>query len=345
MFDTASFESRKREHINLSMQKEMQAIGFTGLDQVRLFHDPLPEMNFCEVDISTKRLGRLVRTPFFVSSMTAGHGNAFELNFLLAEACSNRGWGFGVGSQRRDLEVPSSSIDQWSAIREKFPELEIYSNIGLSQLIDSNADEMEKIIALIGASALIVHLNPLQEALQKEGTPNFRGGIKKIAEISEQLSVPIILKETGCGFSKVSLEKIKGLNFKALDVSGLGGTHWGRIEGARSDKNSIIDEAAKIFMNWGNSTVESVINARNTIGGADIEVWGSGGVRSGLDAAKLIALGANSIGFAKPVLEAALLGGVELNRWMERIEFELRIAMFCTGSNTLSKLSESVEKC
>jgi isopentenyl-diphosphate Delta-isomerase len=193
---------------------------------------------------------------------------------------------------------------------------------------------------------LVIHLNALQEALQPEGTPQFQGALEALSSIFSELSVPLVLKETGCGFSRQTLGRIAerfSLSFgkaelAALDVSGLGGTHWGRIEGARSPKQSVFQEAAETFANWGIPTVDAVLNATEALRGKKTEIWASGGVRTGLDAAKLIALGAHRVGFAQPVLEHALKGEDALNAWMEVREYELRVALFCTGSSSVSKL-------
>jgi len=182
-------------------------------------------------------------------------------------------------------------------------------------------------------------LNALQEVIQPEGTPTFTGGIKALRALATRLSVPLILKETGCGFSPRTLEKIRGLKLAAVDVSGLGGTHWGRIEGVRAERggDSLRARTAETFANWGVTTVESVRAAAKILP-KSTEIWASGGVRTGLDAAKFISLGATRVGFAKPALEAALLGERELAVWMETVEFELRTALFCAGYRTPAAL-------
>jgi isopentenyl-diphosphate delta-isomerase len=218
-------------------------------------------------------------------------------------------------------------------------------NIGLSQATKADPKALKKLALNLGADAFAIHLNALQEALQPEGTPNFSGGVSALRKLCRTFGVPLILKETGCGFSEKTLKKIKTLKLAAVDVSGLGGTHWGRIEGMRSMAagDQIRAQAAETFANWGVSTVDSVRAARKILP-KTTEVWASGGVRSGLDAAKLLALGANRVGFAKPALEAALLGDAELDAWMTKIEFELRLALYSSGYRTVKALSRDALK-
>lgn len=333
--DTRQFEERKREHIRLALDPANQADGQNGLDRFQLDHDSLPELDFSEVSLQDFSLGRPISTPFYVAGMTAGHPDAPKLNRELALACATRGWGMGVGSQRRDIEgLPGGSLDQWKLIRDEAPGIELFANIGLAQLIGVPVEAVRELVENLGGRALAVHLNPLQEVMQPEGTPTYKGGIQAIRRLVEQMDVPVLLKETGCGFSRATLTRLKDIRISAIDVSGLGGTHWGRIEGARA--TGIRQEAARTFGNWGVSTLDSVVNTRAVL--PSVEAWASGGVRTGLDAAKLIALGARRVGFARPALEAALEGPESLRTWMELREFELKVALFCTGCRTPEEL-------
>ena len=332
--DTEQFEKRKVDHIRHSLDGTNQAIGLNGLDKIHLVHEALPDLDFIDINIQTKCLGKTLKTPFFVSGMTAGHSEASKINSLLAEACEERGWAMGVGSQRRDLEANQGHIlNEWKQFRKRFPKLLLIGNLGMSQVIRASLSEVQRVVDSLGADALAIHLNSLQEAIQPEGTPEFKGALKALKKISNQLKTSVLLKETGCGFSIQTLRRISELNLAAIDVSGLGGTHWGRIEGARAATQSLQAEAARTFANWGESTVNSVRAGRKVLP-KSIQLWASGGVRSGLDAAKLIALGAHQVGYAKPSLEAALEGRERLHRWMEQQEFELKIALFCTGNAT-----------
>jgi isopentenyl-diphosphate delta-isomerase len=169
-----------------------------------------------------------------------------------------------------------------------------------------------------------------------EGTPQFKGGMQAIKNLKEKLQVPVILKETGSGISRPVLERMMSLGIDAVDVSGLGGTHWGRIEGLRAPEESLQQKAAKIFKDWGISTLDSVLMAVGF--SPNYEVWGSGGIRSGLDAAKLLAVGATAVGYAQPILAAALQSPEELDKTMEQFEFELKVGLFCTGCKTVAEL-------
>jgi isopentenyl-diphosphate delta-isomerase len=242
----------------------------------------------------------------------------------------------GVGSQRRELS-DSSVSEEWSRIRKFAPNVLCMGNIGLSQAISTPVAAIQKLVDSLNAFAMIVHTNPLQEVLQPEGTPQFRGGLDALERLAKALSVPVVLKETGCGFSRKTLHRLKETGVAAVDVSGFGGTHWGRIEGQRSVKGAIRYQAASTFRNWGISTLESLQEAVQLA--PPYEIWASGGVRSGLDGARLLALGARAVGLAKPILQAALDENLELA--MEQIEFELKVALFCTGSRDIETLRES----
>ncbi len=336
--DTQQFEARKRAHIQHSLAGASQAQGLSGLERVHLNHEALPELNFSEIQLNSTFQQKTLKTPFYIAGMTAGHSEAWKVNQILAHACQKRGWAMGVGSQRRDLETADGgSLDQWKKLREEVPELVLIANIGMSQLIPADFARVRQIVQDLGAQALAVHVNALQETLQPEGTPHFKGGIEVLRKYCENLGVPVLLKETGCGFSPSTLEKIASIGLAAVDVSGLGGTHWGRIEGARAAKESIQAAASFTFANWGEPLVDAVMAAAKVLSPVT-EIWASGGVRSGLDAAKLIALGAHRVGYAQPALKAALSGLEELEFWMERQEYELKVALFCTGTATCRDL-------
>jgi isopentenyl-diphosphate delta-isomerase len=297
------FEQRKADHITLALMQQNQASEANELDALQLVHEALPDFDFKAVDISTTRLGLKVDKPFIVSSMTAGHSEAEKLNRRLMAACSKTGWAMGVGSQRRELTDKQASAE-WTTLRQAYPDVVLYSNLGIAQLITTPVDDVLALTEALKAEALIIHCNALQECIQPEGTTNFEGAFDALKALTRASSLPIILKETGCGFSKSTLMRLNQTGIAAVDVSGLGGTHWGRIEGHRALDNTKLKQTAETFRNWGISTVQSVQDAVAVSSG--FEVWGSGGVRHGLDAAKLFALGAKTVGFAKPMLEAAV---------------------------------------
>jgi len=345
--DIQLFEERKRDHIRYALDPANQALGLSGLDRIQLHHDALPELNFDEIELRSSCLGNELKAPLFVAGMTAGHTDASELNRRLALACHTRGWAMGVGSQRRELT--GELVDNWKQLRREVPKLVLFANLGLSQVCEASVDQVRRVVEGLEAQALCIHLNALQECFQPEGTPHFRGGLARIVELSRALQVPVVLKETGCGFSPRTLSRVADFPIGAVDVSGLGGTHWGRIEGARADApaqgsgavkvDSIRARAARVFAEWGESTVDSVISAARILPDR-VEIWATGGVRSGLDAAKLIALGSRLVGYAKPALEAALLGDRALDEWMQAQEFELKSALFCSGHASVKQLRE-----
>lgn len=333
----SQFESRKQDHIKLSLDGRSQSPVSAGFEDIELIHDALPEVNFSEVSLRQSVLGLDRPTPFLVSSMTAGHVGAVDLNVRLAEACERRGWMMGVGSQRRELSDPGQA-EEWKSVRKRAPRAILLGNLGLTQLIRTSDSDVLRLCEGLEASAMIIHCNALQEALQPEGTPEFKGGLERLSRLCEALSIPVILKETGSGFSKTTLAKMKNLGLSALDVSGLGGTHWGLIEGLRAHTDKVRADASLSFAGWGVRTVDSLKLALDMA--LPLEVWASGGVRSGVDAAIALAMGANVVGLAQPILAKALEGAEALDQAMQVCEFELKTAIFCTGCANLAELRE-----
>jgi isopentenyl-diphosphate Delta-isomerase len=331
------FEKRKQDHIELALMQGNQASELNVLDSLSLIHEALPDLDFNEIDIKGQRLGREVAKPFLVSSMTAGHRGAVNINRNLIAACAESGWSMGVGSQRRELTDSHAALE-WHSLRHDFPRVSLFSNLGIAQLINTPLKQIQSLIEALQAEALIIHCNPLQEAIQPEGTPQFKGCWSALSKLVANIAIPIVVKETGCGFSLSTLKRLNDIGVTAVDVSGLGGTHWGRIEGHRAREGSVKQKTAITFRNWGIDTVQSINNAISL--NPNFEVWGSGGVRNGLDAAKLFALGATTVGFAKPMLDAALEDVQRVLELMISIEYELKVAMFCTGSQILSELKE-----
>ena len=333
--DFTQFEQRKQDHIALAMLTCNQASESSILDQLSFWHEALPNLDFAEIDIASTRFGERVPNPFLISSMTAGHQNAITINTHLLAAAHDCQWAMGVGSQRRELDDPNE-IEIWRRLRIRYPNVTLFSNLGIAQLITSKPDDLQRITDAIAARALIIHCNPLQEALQPEGTPAFKGCMQALEQAVKNVPLPIIVKETGCGFAPATLKRLHEIGVHAVDVSGLGGTHWGRIEGHRASAHSHARRAAQVFANWGMDTVRSIQFAREL--SPSYEIWGSGGVRHGLDAAKLLALGATTIGFAKNMLAAALQSSDAVAHEMTAIVYELKLALFCTGSKFLNEL-------
>jgi isopentenyl-diphosphate Delta-isomerase len=330
------FENRKLDHLRLALDPKVQTNAH-GLEAVELIHEALPELSFSEVSIETNFNGTQLSSPLFISSMTAGHVEGYSINKAFADLSSRRQILMGVGSQRREL-LDSEARGEWKKLRKEAPHALLVGNLGLAQLIHTPVSLVQELIGSLEALGLFIHLNSLQEVLQPEGTPDFAGGLKKIEELSKTLSVPVIVKEVGCGFSVETLKRLDGTGIHAVDVSGFGGTHWGRIEGLRSDQNSIQAQAAQTFAHWGISTLESMLNAAEAR--VSYQVWASGGVRNGLEAAKLLSLGGSMVGLAQPWLAAYKENDknsqASLEKLADRLDFELKTALFCTGSKNIN---------
>lgn len=342
------FEQRKRDHIKISLDPRAQTEGQNGLDSIDLIHEALPNLDFKEVDTSTSFVfnGKAISlsSPIFISSMTAGHEKGREINAALARLSDRHQILMGVGSQRRELE-DSNASQEWVQVRKIAPKARLLGNIGITQLIKSPLDKIHRLLDATEAVGLFVHLNPLQEALQPEGIPDFKNGLEALENLVKWVSVPVVVKEVGCGFSVDTLKRLENTGIAALDVSGKGGTHWGRVEGLRSSPEEALYRAAQTFANWGISTAQSLKNAK--LARVPFEIWASGGVRNGLDVAKLIAMGASKVGLAQPFLQAALDSKIldnelqsdeALEALFQQLQLELKIALFCTGSKTLKDL-------
>lgn len=326
-----NFEQRKKDHIHHALNIENQTSHLNNFDKISLVHEALPDLNYQDIEIASKRFGKIVQKPFFISSMTAGHKDAARINHNFLAACSKYSWAMGVGSQRRELMDENAALE-WQTLRTKFSGVQLFANIGIAQLITCSLAKIKALVDNIQACGIIIHLNALQECIQPEGTPNFKGAELALEKLITTCEVPVIVKETGCGFSYNTLKRLNNLGVAAVDVSGAGGTHWGRIETSRSK-----DKLGKCFANWGIDTVSCLRSAAKLK--PTYEIWGSGGIRSGLDAAKAIALGASSIGFAKIFLAAGLeKDETAVCSIMRNIEQELTTAMFCSNSSNLSEL-------
>lgn len=335
--DISHFEQRKKDHIQLALNPVHQTDTYNFFDDYQLIHEAIPDINFSEIDLSAYSLGLLRPKPFFISSMTAGHTHAQTINAHLLAACTQMGWAMGVGSQRRELFDKEASRE-WSKLREQYPDVWVMANIGIAQLIDTPLVKLKGLISNLHAQAFIVHCNPLQEVIQPEGTTHFKGAWKSLEHLIAHIGVPVVVKETGCGFSAKTLQHLNDIGVHAIDVSGMGGTHWGRIEGSRAQHDILRSHAAFTFSNWGISTVDVLKQAKSMF--LQAEIWGSGGIRNGLDAAKAIVLGASQVGIAKPILAPALESAEKVIEQMKIFEYELQVAMFCTGSLNIQALKQ-----
>ncbi len=326
---------RKLEHIQLALEGRMQ-LGGRFFDDYAFEHDALPEMDLGEIGLETSFLGKPLAAPLLVSSMTGGTEQAARINRNLALAAERTGIALGIGSQRKALEdsVTAASF----RVRDVAPTLPLLGNLGAVQLnYGMDVDECRRAVGMIGADALVLHLNPLQEAIQPEGQCDFRELLSKIGRLVRELEVPVAVKEIGCGLSAKTARALLDQGVRILDTAGLGGTSWARIEAARAEDLDL----GEVFADWGVPSPESIrqiaeLRRRDQID--DMTLIGSGGVRTGIDVAKAIALGADLVGLAQPFLGAAMESPERVVEKIERTVRELRITMFCAGAATLAEL-------
>ena len=324
---------RKLEHIELALDRRSQ-LDLRYFDRYVFEHAALPELDMAEIDLSCEFLGKKLRAPLLISCMTGGTGSATTINRNLAIAAEKAGVALGVGSQRKAIERPQTGAS--FHVREVAPNVALLGNLGAVQLnYGFGLDECQRAIRMIGADGLAIHLNPLQEAIQPEGQTNFKGLYAKIGQLVAELGTPVVVKEIGCGLSLATARELWSRGVRYFDTAGVGGTSWARIEGARDQNSSRGAALGDIFADWGVPTPES-IRQLATLEGAT--VIGSGGVRSGLDVAKAIALGAHLVGLAQPFLAAALESADQVLEVIERTIEELRITMFCVGAGNLAEL-------
>lgn len=320
---------RKLEHIELSLDRRMQ-LESRFFDRYAFVHEALPELDMDAIDLTVPFLGKELQAPLLVSCMTGGTGSATSINRHLAEGAERAGIALGVGSQRKAIEDPSTAAS--FVVRDHAPTVPLLGNLGAVQLnYGFGLEHCRQAVDMIGADALALHLNPLQEALQPEGQCNFSDLLPRIAQVVEGLGVPVIAKEIGCGLSAATARRLVDAGIRILDTAGLGGTSWARIEAARADDTAI----GELFAGWGVPTPESIAQLSAMEG---VTVIGSGGIRNGVDVAKAIAMGADVVGLAQPFLAPAVESAEAVYAKIQRTIRELRIAMFCAGARTLEEL-------
>ena len=337
--------SRKQQHVEITLSKDVSFRDKTsGFERWEFVHNALPELDFSDLDTSVAFLGKRLSLPLIVSSMTGGYKDAERINRGLAEVCAERKLAMGVGSQRQAIENVMFHRT-FSIVREAAPEIPIFGNIGAAEVARmKDVSSVQRLVDLIRADGFAVHLNPLQEFLQPEGSANFRGVLKGIEMLVRSLRVPVIVKEIGAGISAGVAQRLVDAGVRIIDVAGSGGTSWAGVEilrrnGVARRKNRRAS-FAEAFWDWGIPTVDAIrqvaaLKSRTR----SLSVIASGGIHGGMDVAKSIAMGADLAGSARPllkVLEARGATGLveELGRW----EMELKGAMFLTGSRTLADL-------
>jgi len=326
-----AIKSRKDQHIDLCIS---EPVGFrersTLLEQVELVHDALPELALREVDCSCQLLGRRLAAPLVIAAMTGGTERAAKINADLAAAAQAAGIGFALGSQRRQL-VSGSALG--FRVRHLAPDTLILGNIGVVQAREASVDALAQLCSSAGCDALCVHLNPSMELVQPEGDLDFRGGLPTIARLVEQLPVPVVVKETGCGLSRGVAQRLASVGVRVVDVSGAGGTSWVGVETLRAEGGAAA--LGERFWDWGIPTAASVLQC----GDLGLSVIATGGISSGLDVLRALALGAEACGLARPVLQAWSRGGRRaVDAYLAQLVAELRAGLLLTGSRDLSAL-------
>ena len=327
-----SLSQRKLDHLTLCATAEVEAREkSTLLDELTLLHNSLPELDYGAIDLSCAYAGKQLRAPLLITGMTGGADRARDINRRLAATAERFGIGFGVGSQRAMLRDPASLSTY--AVRDVAPTTLLLGNIGAVQAATSSTAELQDLVGAIDADALCIHLNPAQEIIQDDGDRDFRGCLDAIARLTAELGRPVIVKETGCGMSPQLIARLKAAGVTRIDVSGAGGTTWVGVEAHRaSPRRRLVGEA---LWDWGIPTAASVHFGAQ----AGMEVIASGGIRSGYDVARALALGATlggaALPFLKSVWEQPEGGATEV---VEEMLDLLRAVMLLTGSKDVEAL-------
>lgn len=329
---TDDIRQRKADHLDLCATEQVAFRAETTLlEQVRFVHQSLPELALDELDLSVELLGKVLRAPLVISAMTGGHERAQEINRTLAAVAQRRGYAFGLGSQRAMLLRPESVSTY--RVRDVAPDMLLLGNIGVVQARDMSTADVARLVADVGADALCVHLNPAMELVQPEGDRDFRGCVATLARLVKELPVPVVAKETGNGLSRTALRQLRDVGVRCVDTSGAGGTSWVGVETLRAEGGQ--RELGEALWDWGVPTAASVVYAAE----AGMTTIATGGVRTGHDVARAIALGAAVGGIARPVFMALAAGGeAGVEAFLDGVERELRAVMLLTGSRSVQDL-------
>lgn len=333
--DRNQTEQRKEEHIRINLEENVQFPRLTtGLEHYYFMHEALPELNMAEISTAVDFLGRTLSSPLFISSMTGGTRMAEQINYTLAEAAEVLNIAMGVGSQRAALE--DETLVTTFQVRKVAPHVMLFANIGAVQLnYGYGIEQCQRAVDMIEADALILHFNVLQEAVQPEGDDNFAGLVERVAEVCQSVSVPVIAKEVGWGFSPKAAKLLAEAGVSAIDVAGAGGTSWSEVEYHRAP-DAFHARVARSFADWGIPTADSIQFVKQAA--PHLPILASGGLRDGIDIAKCVALGATLSGMASPFLKAAVQSVEAVLDFAHEINTQLKIAMLCAGAKDIPAL-------
>jgi len=334
----APIDQRKADHIKINLEQDVRSALTTGLEKYNFIHEALPELDLNRIDTTVSLFGKQLAAPILISSMTGGTEEAGEINQRLAEAAQKVGVAMGVGSQRAALEHPEQ-IPTFSITRKVAPNILLFANLGAVQLnYGYGIDQCRRAVDMIQADALILHLNPLQEAVQDAGDVNFAGLAKKIEEVCKKIEMPVIAKEVGWGISERTAKLLADCGVSAIDVAGAGGTSWSQVEMHRAP-DEFTRQLAATFVGWGIPTSDSILNVKKAV--PDMTVFASGGIKDGLDIAKCIALGATLGGMAGQFLKAAAVSTEKAIEMMKLTKRQIEVTMFACGAKEIRELENS----
>ena len=338
MSKVAPIDQRKADHIKINLEQDVRSSLTTGLENYQFTHEALPELDLNRIDTSLSLFGKKLQAPILISSMTGGTAEAETINLRLAEAAQETGIAMGVGSQRAAIEHPEQA--KTFQVRRVSPNIILFANLGAVQLnYGYGIDHCKKAVDMIEADALILHLNPLQEAVQDAGDVNFVDLAKKIEEVCNQMEVPVIAKEVGWGISEKTAKLLADCGVSAIDVAGAGGTSWSQVEMHRAP-DEFTRQLAATFVGWGIPTTDSILNVKKAV--PDMTIFASGGLKDGLDIAKCIALGATLGGMAGQFLKAAAVSTEKAIEMMKLTKRQIEVTMFNVGAATLDKLAQNL---
>lgn len=319
---------RKLEHLLICENYDVEFKNkTTGFEDIELIHNVLPEVDKNEIDLSTSVFGKKLDLPLFITAITGGHPAAKNINKQLAIAANEKNIALGVGSQRAACQHPELE-DTYTIVRDNAPDCLLVGNIGAPQL-----NLAEKAVEILDADILAIHLNPLQESIQPEGDLDARGYKDLISQITDSVNIPVLAKETGCGISAESAKELVKFGIDFIDIEGAGGTSWAAVETYRAEDKYL----GELFWDWGIPTAISTVEVTNAV---NVPVISSGGIRSGFEAAKAIALGADAVGMALPFLKNSKSQD-QLIDFINKFNDSLRLAMFLVGANNIEELKQS----